>query len=69
MNTNDNARPDVRAKGFWRQGQNAYFDVCITNVDAASHRGKPINTVVKEQEQKKKREYNARILESESDTF
>ena len=69
VNTNDNARPDVRAKGFWRQGQNAYFDVCITNVDAASHRDKPIDTVVKEQEQKKKREYNARILEVEHSTF
>ena len=25
----DNAQPDVRARGFWRQGQNAYFDVRV----------------------------------------
>ena len=27
----DNARLDIRARGVWRQGQNAYFDVRITN--------------------------------------
>ena len=26
-NPADEARPDIRAKGFWRRGQNAYFDV------------------------------------------
>ena len=28
----DNARPDVRAKGVWRNAQNAYFDLRVTNV-------------------------------------
>ena len=44
-NTRDDARLDVRAKGFWRQGQNAYFDVRITNSDAASQRAKSIETI------------------------
>ena len=30
-NTADGARLDIRAKGFWRDAQDAYFDVRITN--------------------------------------
>ena len=32
----DNARPDIRVRGVWRHGQNAYFDVRITNTNAES---------------------------------
>ena len=32
----DNARPNVRARGVWRDGQNAFFDVPITNTNSAS---------------------------------
>ena len=60
---------DVRAKGFWRQGQNAYFDVRITNPDAASQRAKSIETILKTHEQEKKRQYNARVMEIEHSTF
>ena len=30
----DNARPDIRAKGVWRNAQIAYFDVRVTNVNS-----------------------------------
>ena len=36
----DEARLDLRARGFFRDGQNNYFDVCITNADCASQREK-----------------------------
>ena len=29
----DNARPDIRGKGVWRNAQNAYFDVRVANVN------------------------------------
>ena len=29
----DNARPDVRARGVWIQGQNALFDIRLTNTN------------------------------------
>ena len=32
----DDARLDVRARGFWRKGQNAFFDVRVTNANAKS---------------------------------
>ena len=30
----DGAKPDVRARGFWRPAQNAFFDVRLTNLNA-----------------------------------
>ena len=32
----DNTRPGVRTRGVWRDGQNAFFDVRITNTNSAS---------------------------------
>ena len=31
--TGVNAKLDVRARGFWREGQNAFFDMRITNTN------------------------------------
>ena len=30
----DEARLDIRARGLWRRGQNAFFDVRVTNANA-----------------------------------
>ena len=65
----DDARLDVRARGFWRQGQNAFFDVRVTNVDCASQRNTQINTILKNHEQEKKRGYNKRVMEVEHGSF
>ena len=45
--TSVNGRPDVRARGFWREGQNAFFDARITNT---------------KHEREKKRQYNNKIM-------
>ena len=37
----DNAKPDVRARGVWRPGQNAYFDVRITNSNSTTQVNTP----------------------------
>ena len=37
-NTNDEARPDIRARGVWRAGQNSFFDIRLTNVNANSQK-------------------------------
>ena len=34
--TSVNVRHDVRARGFWGEGQNAFFDVRITNTNSES---------------------------------
>ena len=61
-NLDDDARLDIRARGFWRDGQNAYFDVRITNADSASQQDSSIKSVLRAHEQQKKRAYNRRVI-------
>ena len=58
----DDARLDIRARSFWRNGQNAFFDVRITNADSASHQDSSLKTVLQGHEGEKKRGYNRRVL-------
>ena len=68
-NTRNDARLDVRAKGFWREGQNAFFDVRVTNADSTSQRDKSIESILKSHEQEKKRKYNVRVMEIDQGSF
>ena len=68
-NTEDGARLDVRARGFWRDGQQAFFDVRVTNADNNSQQTKPLKTILRSHEDEKKRQYNQRIMEIEQGTF
>ena len=36
--TGNEARPDIRARGVWRQGQNAFFDIRLTSVNNNSQK-------------------------------
>ena len=63
------ARLDVRARGFWRKGQNAYFDVRVTNADCASQANSSLEKVLEKHETEKKRHYNRRVMEVEHATF
>ena len=65
----DEARPDVRARGFWRKGQNAFFDVRVTNAGSESQRNVALKSVLIKHEREKKREYNERIMNIEHGTF
>ena len=68
-NTSDEARLDVRARGFWRQGQNAFFDVRVTNADCASQKNTKLQSVLRKHELEKKRSYNRRVMEVEHGSF
>jgi hypothetical protein len=68
-NTKSGARSDIRARNFWRQGQDAYFDIRITHVNAMSQKDSSTDSIFKQHENEKKREYNQRILEVEHGTF
>ena len=63
------ARLDLRARGFRRRGQNAYFDIRVTNVSAASQITAPLQSVLKKHENEKKRKYNARVMQVDSGSF
>ena len=67
--TGDEARPDVRARGFWRHGQNAYFDIRVTNANSDSQANMTAAKVYAKHEAEKKRNYNQRIMQIEHGTF
>ena len=45
--TSDDARPDIRTSGVWRQGQNVFFDICLTNTNARSQKPLPVTAILK----------------------
>ena len=53
-NTNDEARPEIRARGVWRPGQKAFFDICLTNVDANYQKHQTVENILKKHEKEKK---------------
>ncbi len=53
-NTYDNARLDIKARGFYRQGQTAFFDVRVVNVKAQSYINSPTEITLKKAENEKK---------------
>ena len=68
-NTDDKARPDIRAREVWKQGQNAFFDICLTNVNANSQKHQTVEKIFKKHEKEKKSVYNNRIMNVEHETF
>ena len=68
-NTDSEARLDIRARGFWNRGQDAFFDIRVFNPNAPSHRDQDLHHLYQKNEQQKKRAYNERILEVEKGVF
>ena len=68
-NTKAEARLDVRARGFWRRGQNSFFDVRVTNANCASQTNSSLKSILKKHETEKKRSYNQRVMEVEQGSF
>lgn len=66
---NDEARLDIRARGFWRPGQSAFFDVRVTNTNANSQKDMPLSAIYKKHEDDKKRKYGERVLNNEHGSF
>ena len=67
--SNDQCKPDIRARGVWRYAQNAYFDIRVTNINSESQKHLPIKTILMKHEKEKKRSYNSRIMNVEHGTF
>ena len=65
-NTDTETRLDVRARGFWNRGQDAYFDIRAFNPNAPSYHSQDLHHLYRRHEQEKKREYNQRVLEIEN---
>ena len=68
-NREDEARLDIAARGFWQRGEKAFFDVRVFNPFAQSHLSTKLDTVFKQQEATKKKQYNERVIQIEHGTF
>ena len=67
--TRDEARLDIKAGGFCRRGQNAFFDIRITHINSTSNRNVPVEEIFRRNEAGKKRNYMERVIEIEHATF
>ena len=67
--TEDEARLDISARGFWQDGQQAFFDVRVFNPFASTHLQSPLAKCFENNEREKKRKYNQRVIQVEHGTF
>ena len=69
-NTEDGARLDIRAQGFWgERHQSAFFDVRVFNPFAPSNTNSTPESVYKRHENEKRRNYEERVREVEHGSF
>ena len=68
-NREDQARLDVKARGFWGPQQCAYFDVRILNPNTPSYRATQMSACYRRHEREKRRAYEQRVLEIEQGSF
>ena len=65
----DGCHPDIRARGFWRKAQNAFFDVQISNINSDTYKNLAPEKVYERLEREKRRRYNNRVMNIEHGTF
>ena len=58
-----------RTTVFWRRGQDAFFDVCVSHVNALSQKNQETKVTFHRDEERKKRNYMERCLYVEHATF
>ncbi len=68
-NKADNARLDIRARGFWDGMQDAFFDVRVFHPFASSYQNSRLSSVYRQHELKKRLEYGQRVREVEHGCF
>ena len=68
-NSDEGARLDFTARGFWQDGAMAFFDVRVFNPFAKTHINSKLEAVFNSNEKAKKTEYNQRVIEVEHGSF
>ena len=65
----DDAHLDVKTRGFWSRGQDAFFDVRVFYPNAPSYRSLSLTFAYKRHEDAKKCEYGHRVRDVEHGVF
>ena len=68
-NSEDEARSDVRVRGFWGNKRNAFFDFRVFYPFASSYFSRELSAVYRACSKEKKREYNERVQQVEDGSF
>jgi hypothetical protein len=68
-NREQDARCDLRARGFWIEQQNAFFYIRVFYPHAPSYQSKSLSSLCKTFENEKKRHYSDRVLQIEHGSF
>jgi hypothetical protein len=67
--TDDTARSDIRARGFWSDQQEAFFDIRVFYPNATSYLSRDLGSLYCSMEKQKKNQYNERIINVERGCF
>ena len=68
-NTSDEARVDIKLRGFWVRDQQAFFDVRVLDPNANRYLNKAHPQCYIQNEKEKKLQYNERVLEIDHGSF
>ena len=68
-NTTNEARLDIRARGVWERGQQAFLDLRVFDPNTFRYLNKSFQQCHVMNEQERKRTYNERILQIQHGTF
>ena len=68
-NTRTEARLDIRSRGFWVRGQQAFFDIRVFDPNTKRYLNSALPQCYAQNEKEKKRQYNERVLEIEHGSF
>jgi len=71
VNTADNARLDISARGLWNSCEKTFFNIWITHPTSQSYSGKSLAKIYRYQqhEKEKKDKYNQRVIDIEKSSF
>ena len=68
-NTHTEARLDIRSRGFWVRGQQAFFDIAVFDPNAERYLNSALPQCYAQNEKEKKRQCNKRVLQIEHGSF
>jgi len=68
VNTADNARLDISARGLWNSCEKTFFDIRITHPTSQSYSGKSLAEAY-QQHEREKDQYNQRVINIEKSSF
>ena len=68
-NQQSEARLDMRARGFWNSGTDAFFDVWVFHPNAESYRNSSLPSLYRAHKIEQKRQYGKRALDVEHASF